>query len=91
MAHVLISKHGSGQAAHDLMHVDQDLASAQPVKGNRLYVWIDLSPLLRPVGADFFAPTDKTALERLRPSHVNSHEGKRDINLTRVKGRVRCA
>ena len=36
---------------------------------------IDLAPLLRPVGADFFRPMDKAALERFRPSHVRGHEG----------------
>src|SRR5262245_25924103 len=71
------------------MHVDQDLPSALPVKGNRLYVWVDLSPLLRPVSPNFFRPTDKTAFERSRPSHVRSHEGEGGVNVSCIEGRVR--
>ena len=88
VANVLIGKHGSGQIAHDLMHLDQDLPSILRVKGNRLDVWIDLAPLLRPVSADFFRPTDKTAFERSRSNHVRSHEGKGSVNVSRVKGCV---
>ena len=91
VANVLIGNHGSSQVAHDLMYVDQDLPGILRVKGNRLDVWIDLVPLLRPVGADFFRPTDETAFERLRPGHVDSHEGEGGIDVTRVEGRVRCA
>src|SRR5262245_30525705 len=91
MAYVLIGNHGSSQVTHDQMHIDQNAPGLLRVKGNRLDVRIDLAPLLRPVSPNFVRPTDKTAFERFRPSHVRSHEGKRDINLTRVKGRVRCA
>ena len=72
------------------MHIDQDLPSILWVKGNWLDVWIDLAPLLRPVSADFFRPTDKTAFERSRPSYVGSHEGEGSINVARVKGCIRC-
>jgi hypothetical protein len=88
---MLIGKHGSGQIAHDLMHLNQDLPSSLRVKSNRLDVWLDLAPLLRPVIADCFRPTDKNAFERLRSSYVGSHEGKGGINFTRVEGRVGCA
>lgn len=91
VANVFIGKHGSGQIAHDLMHLDQDLPSVLRVKGNRLDVWIDLAPLLCPVSADFLRPMDKTAFERLRPGHVGSHEGDGGINVARVEGRIRCA
>ena len=91
MANVLIGKHGSGQIAHDLMHLDQDLPSVLRVKGNRLDVWIDLAPLLCPVSADFLGPTDKTTFERLRPGHVGSHQSEGGINVARVEGRIRCA
>ena len=70
MAHMLIGNHGSGQVAHDLMHMDQNAPGLLRVKRNRLDMRIDLAPLLRPVIADFFRPTDKTAFERFRPSHV---------------------
>ena len=91
VANVFIGKHSSSQIAHELMHVDQDLPSILRVKGNRLDVWIDLAPLLRPVSADFFRPTDKTAFERFRPGHVRSHEGEGGVNVSRVEGRIRCA
>ena len=81
----------SCQIAHDLMHLDQDLPSILWVKGNRLDVSIDLAPLLCPVSADFFRPTDKTAFERSRLSHVGSHEGEGFINVSRVEGCIRCA
>jgi hypothetical protein len=91
VSNVFIGKHGSDQIAHDLMHLDQDLPSILRVKGNRLDVGIDLAPLLRPVSADFFRSTDKTAFERLRLSHVRSHEGEGSIDVTHVEGRIRCA
>ena len=91
VAHVSISKNGSSQAAHDLVHVDQDLPGIFRVKSNRLDMWIDLVPLLRPVGADFFRSTDETAFERLRPSDVDSHEGEGGVDVARVESRVRCA
>lgn len=61
VADVLIGKHGSGQIAHNLMHLDQDLPIILRVKGNRLDMWIDLASLLRLVSEDFFWPKDKTA------------------------------
>jgi hypothetical protein len=61
VANVLIGKHASGQIAHDLMHVHQNLPGILRMEGNWLDMSIDLAPLLRPVGADFFRPTDKTA------------------------------
>ena len=91
VANVFIGKHGSGQIAHDLMHLDQDLPSVLRIKGNQLDVWIDLAPLLCPVSADFLRTTDKTAFERLRPSHVRSHKGEGGVNVARVEGRIRCA
>lgn len=91
VANVLVGKQGASQVAHDLMHVDKDLLSILRIKGNRLDVWINLSPLLGPIHADFFRPMDKTAFERLWPSHVDSHEGDSRINVTRVEGRIRGA
>ena len=80
VTNVFISKHGSDQIAHNLMHLDQNLPSILKVKGNQLDVWIDLAPLLRPVSADFFRPTDKTAFERLWLSHIGSRESEGCIN-----------
>src|SRR4029077_18893272 len=88
MAHVLIGKNCSSQVTHDLMHIDQNAPGLLRVKANRLDVRIDLAPLLRPIGANFFRPTDKTALERLWPSHVRSHEGEGGVNVSRVEGCV---
>jgi hypothetical protein len=65
VANMLISQHSSVQIAHDLMHFDQDLPSIFRGKGNRLDVWIDLAPLLRPVSTNFFSSTNKTAFKRL--------------------------
>jgi hypothetical protein len=89
MAYVLIGKNCSSQVAHDLMHIDQNASGLLRVKGNRLDVWIDLAPLLCPVSANFFRPTDKTAFEGFWPSHVWSHESKGSVNVSHVEGRVR--
>jgi hypothetical protein len=70
------------------MHQDQNAPALLQVKGNRLDVPIDLAPLLRPVSANFFRPTDKTAFERSRPNYVQSHEGKGSVNVSRVEGCV---
>ena len=91
VADVLIGKHGSSQIAHNLVHLHQDLPILLQVKGHRLDMATDLAPLLRPVSADCFRPTDKTAFERPRLMHVGRHEGKGGINITRVEGRVGCA
>jgi hypothetical protein len=88
MTHVLIDKNCSSQVTHDLMHIDQNAPDLLRVKENRLDVRIDLAPLLRPVSANFFRSTDKTAFERFRPSHVRSHEGKGSVNVSRVEGCV---
>ena len=91
MAHVPIGNHGSSQVAHDLMHIDQNMPGILRVKRNRLDVRIDLTPLLRPVSANLFWSTDKTAFERFRPSHVRGHEGKGGVDVARVEGSVRGA
>jgi hypothetical protein len=68
MTHVLIDKNCSSFVTHDLMHIDQNAPDLLRVKENRLDVRIDLAPLLRPVSANFFRSTDKTAFERFRLS-----------------------
>ncbi len=68
ITHVLIGKNCSSFVTHDLMHIHQNAPGLLRVKGNRLDVRIDLAPLLRPVSANFFRPTDKTAFERFRLS-----------------------
>jgi len=88
MAHVLIAEDGSSQVAHDLVDVDQDTPGILRVKGHWLYVRVDLAPLLRPVSANFLGPTDKSALERSRPSYVRGHGGECGVNVPRVEGRV---
>lgn len=88
---MLIDKQGSGQVAHNLMYLNQDLPAILQVKGHWLDVGIDLAPLLRPVVADFFRSTDKTAFKCSRPSHVGSHKGKGSSDVTCVEGVVRCA
>lgn len=91
VTNVRVDKHDSGQIAHDLMHFDQNLPGLLRIEGNRLDVWIDLAPLLRPVGSDLFSPTDNAPFEGPRPSYSGSHEGKSGIHVTRVEGRVCCA
>lgn len=86
VADVFIGQYFSGQIAHDLMHLDQNLAAVLREKGDRLDVGIDLAPLLAPVSADFFRPTNETAFERHRPSR--SHKGESGINVARVEGRM---
>jgi len=91
MAHVLIAKDVSSQVAHDLLNVDQDAPGALRIKGHRLHVWVDLAPLLRPVSANPFGPTDKSALKRFRPSDVGGHLREGGVDVPRVEGRVRRA
>src|SRR6266478_3895909 len=91
MADVLIGKNCSSQVAHHLMHIDQDMLGPVGVKSHRLHVWIDLAPLLPPVSADLLMSMDETAFERLRPSHVRSHEGESSVNVPCVERRVGCA
>ena len=88
MAYMFIDQNCSRQVTHDLMHLDQNAPGRLRVKGNRLDVGIDLTPLLRPVSANLFRSTDKTAFERFRPGHVRSHEGKRGGDVSRVEGSV---
>jgi hypothetical protein len=88
MPNVLIGQYRTRQVAHDLMHIDQNTTSILRVKGNWLHMRADFAPLLRPVGADFFRPTDKTAFERSGPLHVGSHESKGGVDVSRVEGRV---
>ena len=88
---VFVGNNGSGQVAHDLVHVDQNPPIILRVESYRLHVWVDLAPLLRPVGPDLFRATNKTALERSRPRHVRSHQSEGRANVPRVKGRVGCA
>ncbi len=88
MAHVFVAKNGAGQVAHDLMNIDQDTPGSIRIKGDRLHVRVNLAPLLRPVSADFFGPTDKTAFKRFRPGYVRGHGGKGGVDVPRVEGRV---
>jgi hypothetical protein len=88
MPNVLIGQYRTRQVAHDLMHIDQNPTGILRVKGNWLHMRADFALLLRPVGADFFRPTDKTAFERSGPLHVGSHESKGGVDVSRVEGRV---
>ncbi len=89
MANVLVGKHGTGQIAHDLMHINQNLRRVFGIKSGRLNLGVDLTPLFSPVRTNFIRPLYKTAFKRFRPSHVGSHEGESCVNVTRVKSRVR--
>jgi len=91
MPHVLIGQNRSRQVAHDLMHVDQNAPGFLRVEGHWLHVRTNLAPLLRPVGADLFRSTDKTAFERSGPLHIGSHENKGSVDVSGVEGRVGCA
>ena len=88
MPNVLIGNHGPNQVAHDLMHFDQGVPGILRVEGHWFDMRIDLAPLLRPVGADFFRPMDKTAFERSGPLYLGSHESKCGVNIARVESRV---
>ena len=91
MTNVLVGKHGTCQIAHDLMHVDQNPRSVLGIKGDRLDMRVDLTPLLGPVRANFVRSVDKTAFERFRPCHVGSHEGESGTHVARVESCIRCA
>ena len=90
MTHTLIGKNGANQITHDLMHLDQDPSIVLWVKGQRLHSRVNLTPLLRPVSADFVWAADKTAFERSRPSHVRRHEDEGGGDVPRVESRVGC-
>src|SRR3546814_10161177 len=88
MANVFVGKHGASQAAHDLVHIDQDLRIGLWIKGNRLNVRVDLAPLFGPVRADFVGPADKAALEGFRP---RSEEHTSELqSLMRISYAVFC-
>ena len=89
MTDMLVGQHNARQITHDLMHINQDAPGLLRVKGHWLHVWIDLAPLLRPVSADFFRPTDETAFERFWPGYVRGHGGKGGVNVPRVEGGIR--
>lgn len=88
MTNAIIGKKGSCHVAHDLMHFDQDSSGILRVKRQRLDMWVDLAPLLRPVSTDLFRSADKAPFERSRPSHIRRHEGEGGINVPRVESRI---
>ena len=88
MTNALVGKNGSGPVADDLMHLDCDPFGILGVKNERLYMRVDLAPLLCPISADLIGATDKTAFERSGPSHVWRHEGEGRVNVPRVESRV---
>ena len=88
MADVVIGEDGSGEIADDLVNFDQDAAGVFRVEGDRLDVRVDLAPLLGPVGANFFGPADKAALERFRPGDVRGHGGEGGIDVPGVEGGI---
>lgn len=91
MTDMLITNNGSSQVAHDLMHIDQNTPVIFQVKRSWLNVRVNLAPLLRPVSANFLRTTDKATFEGSWPRHIRSHDGKRCIDVSRVKSRVGCA
>ena len=68
------------------MYVDPNAPGIFWVKRHWLHVRTNLAPLLRPVGADFFPPTDKIAFERSRPLHVGGHESESCVGISHVEG-----
>ena len=89
MAHMLIGQNCSTQVTHDLMHLHQHPPGLIRIKRNRLDRRIDLTPLLRPISADFFRPADEAAFKGLRPRYVRSHHSESGVNVSRVEGCVR--
>jgi len=59
----------------DLMDVDADLVCFFGGDGEWFDVGIELTPLARPVRADFFFADNLASLRSLRPGHVFGHEG----------------
>ncbi len=91
MTHLLVGKHGTRQITYHLMHPDQNAPGIFRVEGHRLHLRIDLAPLLRPVSADFFRPTDETAFEGSGPSNVGRHGREGSINVSRIESRIHRA
>jgi hypothetical protein len=88
MTSVFVGNHGTGQVAHDLVHIDQDLRSTLGIEGNRLNLRVDLTPLFGPICADFIRSVDKTAFECPWPAYVGAHESESGANVARVESRI---
>lgn len=85
---MFIREYGSGQVAHDLMHVNQNLPIRLRVKRNRLNVGIDFGPLLRPVSADFLRAMNKAAFKGFGPSYSRRHGGQGGLDVSGVESGV---
>ena len=84
MANVFVGQHLSGQIAHDLMRRDQDLSGVLRFKGDRFDVGIDLAPLLRPVGTDFFGAMSETAFKGFGPTVTSGDIRARAAGMSRA-------
>ncbi len=88
MTNVLVNQDDSSQVTHHLMHFDQKLPAALHVKRCRLNMRVDLTPLLRPIGADGSMAFDKTAFECSGPCHCRRHSGYGGVDIPIVEGCV---
>lgn len=91
MADVLIGENGSGEIAHDLMHINQHFAGVLRVEQGGLDVRVDFGPLLGPVGADGLVAVDEAAFKGLGPFDVGRHRGECGVDVAGVEGGVRGA
>jgi len=91
MTHALVGEHRSRQVANYLMHLDQNTAGILRVESNWPHMRVNFAPLLRPVGTDFFGPTDKTTFERAGPLDIMRHESQGGVDVAGVEGGVGCA
>src|SRR3546814_1149499 len=63
MTHAFICDNGPRHVTNDLVHIDQHPTGTVRMKNNRLHMRIDFAPLLCPVSANLFMPSDETRSE----------------------------
>src|SRR3546814_7031745 len=91
MTHAFICDNGPRHVTNDLVHIDQHPVGTVRMKNNRFHMRIDFAPLLCPVSANLFMPSDETTLERPRPGHVRSEEHTSELqSLMRSSYAVFC-
>lgn len=83
-----VGENGSGQIAHDLMHVDEYSPGALRIVQSGLDAWVDFGPLLGPVCADGWMASDEATFEGFGPRDVGRHRGECGIDVSRIESGV---
>jgi len=86
--HLGIRKNIATNAFHELMNFDLGNAAFMVDHLERFHVRIELLPLTGPVGPNLFFPDDTSALRRLGPADVLTHERQGAVDIPMIEGRV---